>query len=127
MYTVFLIFFFLMIRRPPRSTLFPYTTLFRSQGLQALPAFLIRLLIRRTEGHVVHAACTLTGRCKAWLDGHVQFRAGAALAHLEHMHRGIADAILPDCAHIHGLGQDARGALELRHADPDRTDRKSVV
>src|SRR5258708_31323076 len=28
-----LIFFFLMIRRPPRSTLFPYTTLFRSQGL----------------------------------------------------------------------------------------------
>src|SRR5256885_12934868 len=26
----FLAFFFLMIRRPPRSTLFPYTTLFRS-------------------------------------------------------------------------------------------------
>src|SRR5690606_41601026 len=25
------IFFFLLIRRPPRSTLFPYTTLFRSQ------------------------------------------------------------------------------------------------
>src|SRR3712207_7773037 len=25
--------FFLMIRRPPRSTLFPYTTLFRSEGL----------------------------------------------------------------------------------------------
>src|SRR3712207_7399581 len=25
-------FFFLMIRRPPRSTLFPYTTLFRSKG-----------------------------------------------------------------------------------------------
>src|SRR5256885_16663796 len=26
-----LVFFFLMIRRPPRSTLFPYTTLFRSR------------------------------------------------------------------------------------------------
>src|SRR5476649_3009157 len=26
------LFFFLMIRRPPRSTLFPYTTLFRSGG-----------------------------------------------------------------------------------------------
>src|SRR2546429_5746139 len=26
------LFFFLMIRRPPRSTLFPYTTLFRSHG-----------------------------------------------------------------------------------------------
>src|SRR5437763_17195256 len=25
-------FFFLMIRRPPRSTLFPYTTLFRTRG-----------------------------------------------------------------------------------------------
>src|SRR3712207_9417796 len=31
MYTrLFLFLFFLMIRRPPRSTLFPYTTLFRS-------------------------------------------------------------------------------------------------
>src|SRR5256885_12559453 len=27
----FFLFFFLMIRRPPRSTLFPYTTLFRSR------------------------------------------------------------------------------------------------
>src|SRR5574340_674719 len=27
-------FFFLMIRRPPRSTLFPYTTLFRSRALK---------------------------------------------------------------------------------------------
>src|SRR5438045_4552523 len=29
---IFLFFFFLMIRRPPRSTLFPYTTLFRSDA-----------------------------------------------------------------------------------------------
>src|SRR5207342_3855697 len=29
-------FFFLMIRRPPRSTLFPYTTLFRSDWLPVL-------------------------------------------------------------------------------------------
>src|SRR2546429_6469363 len=28
----YIFFFFLMIRRPPRSTLFPYTTLFRSHG-----------------------------------------------------------------------------------------------
>src|SRR2546430_9341149 len=32
-----LLFFFLMIRRPPRSTLFPYTTLFRS-GIQPKPS-----------------------------------------------------------------------------------------
>src|SRR5437773_12550076 len=30
-------FFFLMIRRPPRSTLFPYTTLFRSRPERVLP------------------------------------------------------------------------------------------
>src|SRR3712207_7454883 len=30
---LYCLFFFLMIRRPPRSTLFPYTTLFRSEGL----------------------------------------------------------------------------------------------
>src|SRR3712207_9534988 len=30
MISVYFLFFFLMIRRPPRSTLFPYTTLFRS-------------------------------------------------------------------------------------------------
>src|SRR5258707_11936006 len=31
-------FFFLMIRRPPRSTLFPYTTLFRSIHCQRMPS-----------------------------------------------------------------------------------------
>src|SRR2546430_16035953 len=30
----YIFFFFLMIRRPPRSTLFPYTTLFRSAAEQ---------------------------------------------------------------------------------------------
>src|SRR2546430_16306266 len=35
--SLYLFFFFLMIRRPPRSTLFPYTTLFRSH---ARPQFL---------------------------------------------------------------------------------------
>src|SRR2546425_6873065 len=30
-------FFFLMIRRPPRSTLFPYTTLFRSRRVEHPP------------------------------------------------------------------------------------------
>src|SRR6266496_5595884 len=37
----FCFFFFLMIRRPPRSTLFPYTTLFRSRLREAerIPVF----------------------------------------------------------------------------------------
>src|SRR5690349_24919797 len=37
-----LFFFFLMIRRPPRSTLFPYTTLFRSSASVPLGSALSR-------------------------------------------------------------------------------------
>src|SRR3712207_9132493 len=46
-----IIVFFLMIRRPPRSTLFPYTTLFRSPGglVHQLPA-LGEVRVRRA-GH----------------------------------------------------------------------------
>src|SRR5256885_16376377 len=44
------IFFFLMIRRPPRSTLFPYTTLFRSPepAARGAPLYLHR---RRPRHH----------------------------------------------------------------------------
>src|SRR5205809_8130456 len=50
----FSFFFFLMIRRPPRSTLFPYTTLFRSYRahVDALADFLSgneRPILRRLE------------------------------------------------------------------------------
>src|SRR5438093_4154877 len=41
----FISFFFLMIRRPPRSTLFPYTTLFRSRRIVAVLALLFRSLV----------------------------------------------------------------------------------
>src|SRR5712664_3925036 len=41
-----LVFFFLMIRRPPRSTLFPYTTLFRST--RAKPAMEVVLALPGT-------------------------------------------------------------------------------
>src|SRR2546422_7945804 len=46
------LFFFLMIRRPPRSTLFPYTTLFRSlrHALLLLPLQVLRA-DRRRRGH----------------------------------------------------------------------------
>src|SRR5256886_17069208 len=52
---VFGMFFFLMIRRPPRSTLFPYTTLFRSQngeisyGFQITPDELPQVYNRSEE------------------------------------------------------------------------------
>src|SRR2546430_11232935 len=45
-----MLFFFLMIRRPPRSTLFPYTTLFRSGGLGSRDAERLLRLARRELG-----------------------------------------------------------------------------
>src|SRR5690348_18377517 len=39
---LFILLFFLMIRRPPRSTLFPYTTLFRSYKLTSNGKTIIR-------------------------------------------------------------------------------------
>src|SRR4051812_50220079 len=44
------LFFFLMIRRPPRSTLFPYTTLFRSKFDSALDNYLKALEVARGAG-----------------------------------------------------------------------------
>src|SRR2546430_12551215 len=38
-------FFFLMIRRPPRSTLFPYTTLFRSFHIPGLGAIFTLVIV----------------------------------------------------------------------------------
>src|SRR5262245_66349776 len=51
-FLVHLLCFFSMIRRPPRSTLFPYTTLFRSRGQRQHPAQLQihgRRSLRRAE------------------------------------------------------------------------------
>src|SRR2546430_5946542 len=47
---IWLLFFFLMIRRPPRSTLFPYTTLFRSSPAAALVRSLSRASGAGTAG-----------------------------------------------------------------------------
>src|SRR5271167_5161302 len=46
---VLCLFFFLMIRRPPRSTLFPYTTLFRS--CLRVPSFVVRQQIAERRLH----------------------------------------------------------------------------
>src|SRR2546430_10453150 len=48
------VFFFLMIRRPPRSTLFPYTTLFRSQRAREHLIAHFGFAVRRTI-HLIFA------------------------------------------------------------------------
>src|SRR5260370_37419000 len=47
--TLHFYFFFLMIRRPPRSTLFPYTTLFRSHRCQKRPRDRLLQQLRLSE------------------------------------------------------------------------------
>src|SRR5437588_12548493 len=64
-----LFFFFLMIRRPPRSTLFPYTTLFRSTILSKTDALdeekwlnMLGTFVKdwfRYESHFVHGRDSL--------------------------------------------------------------------
>src|SRR5579864_9615198 len=65
-------FFFLMIRRPPRSTLFPYTTLFRSvlprHGRTALPRLVARRGPRRSEEHTSELQSHVNLVCRLLLE-----------------------------------------------------------
>src|SRR3989449_3713950 len=81
-----LFFFFLMIRRPPRSTLFPYTTLFRSQntgspskrgkqahttslrGLTSAPIVPLPTRARRSEEHTSELQSRLHLVCRLLLE-----------------------------------------------------------
>src|SRR3989449_11694971 len=63
----FFLFFFLMIRRPPRSTLFPYTTLFRSVRKSALLVLRAKLIFQR------HPDPTLIDGKLVFQEGNFQF------------------------------------------------------
>src|SRR2546426_4460989 len=54
------LFFFLMIRRPPRSTLFPYTTLFRSRMKLKLPLVFVLAICLVDAGLVAGRAAPAT-------------------------------------------------------------------
>src|SRR2546422_3208272 len=88
-------FFFLMIRRPPRSTLFPYTTLFRSSlarttwvpGIQAPPARtrgILPLTSCRSEEHTSELQSRLHLVCRLLLEKKKKKRPGGG---------GIGDGI----------------------------------
>src|SRR5207237_9387461 len=78
-FSSFSFFFFLMIRRPPRSTLFPYTTLFRSlrrvgaaecrwySKLRLIPAGEIARLVR-SEEHTSELQSHLNLVCRLLLE-----------------------------------------------------------
>src|SRR5256885_14398299 len=102
MYGYILFFFFLMIRRPPRSTLFPYTTLFRS-----LAAHDLHLCAehhrREDERAVAHVRMARLQRLGKGLGTHLtlEMRAGAYSPGL----------IVPDI-----VGVAARGDVEIGRA-----------
>src|SRR5690554_7188148 len=68
-------FFLLMIRRPPRSTLFPYTTLFRSHPKAfrscAIQPFGDDIMLSRTQGRFFGSFCA--PKLAAWLLKHLPF------------------------------------------------------
>src|SRR3712207_9259154 len=109
-----------MIRRPPRSTLFPYTTLFRSMYAEQAPSFLAHYLPGLSEDkvvyvphHVAHAASAglaapyptnsvlgLDGRGEAvshlagrYLDGKLEGVACQALPHSLEIGRAVGREI----------------------------------
>src|SRR5437016_10125381 len=75
----FSIIFFLMIRRPPRSTLFPYTTLFRSSSCRALSDLFMK---KTTKPNVHTRACALVGRALVAQVGNLRY--GASTRSEEH-------------------------------------------
>src|SRR2546422_8718117 len=87
---LFSCFFFLMIRRPPRSTLFPYTTLFRSHEPQG------QLLGQRGGGELLLHAGVRDGAWRCLAKGYRR-RAWAV-----QLHRGLLqreEAALPQRLH----------------------------
>src|SRR5256885_16071636 len=89
-----------MIRRPPRSTLFPYTTLFRSIGEQ--------LVVHLPELALLPRAL---GRQRGIAGVRVRGEGKIAIAP-SHPPRG--DQLLADHGHLHRRKRRAEWALEVR-------------
>src|SRR2546422_7208275 len=132
---LYFVFFFLMIRRPPRSTLFPYTTLFRSLGRQDA-AVAGRAVHHRREGrdqvagvdddHVGPGVRDVP----SLLDEPVTHGAEVGVGHLAR-ERGLVGAVARrvdrevDAAQLAGHGcspppPDAAGGTSIRHAPVSR-------
>src|SRR2546427_7300891 len=116
---IYIFFFFLMIRRPPRSTLFPYTTLFRS--LKALEAQMdgYRVVPMAEAARVGDIFVTLTGNVNVIRVEHMRaMKDGAVLANSGHFNVEID---------LEGLKQAATGPTAVRQfVDEWRLDGKRV-
>src|SRR6266496_962382 len=98
----FSFFFFLTIRRPPRSTLFPYTTLFRSAPAQER----VELLLARAE------ALTATAH---FADSHSALLEGIAIVPADSV--VLRARLIRTCAGVeHLLGQQEQAHDRLANA-----------
>src|SRR5256886_14467299 len=83
-----------MIRRPPRSTLFPYTTLFRSLAGTFAAAAVAANLRGLTEGELVHAF----GICGSQAGGIIEYLADGSWTKRLHpgwaAHAGVVATLL---------------------------------
>src|SRR6266536_5474276 len=89
-----ILFFFLMIRRPPRSTLFPYTTLFRSRRVTARGTHCVCLWLShphpRSEEHTSELQSRVDPVCRLLLEkkkGELFRHSGYSIITLEQLRR----------------------------------------
>src|SRR2546430_16000490 len=100
-------FFFLMIRRPPRSTLFPYTTLFRSKERRAMTTHMTgtrkdwlaaRLELLKAEKELTRRSDELARRRQdlPWvrIDKKYRFETDAGSASLADLFRGRSQLLV---------------------------------
>src|SRR3989449_4142587 len=114
LFFIYLLFFFLMIRRPPRSTLFPYTTLFRSStsrrgNAAAFPRWRTKGVTESPSAHIHETP--LDRRGGRHHGTHEVGAPAAALATLE-IAVGRRRAALAGAQHV-GIHAEAHGAARI--------------
>src|SRR5258708_34878256 len=121
-----------MIRRPPRSTLFPYTTLFRSVdiilvGFDVRLPFLRQIFLRengrhrtdRNTGAAVDALCGVDVQLRHFIEQRTAIVIGAAFRRMDTIHR----------THIYAGGilwSDAGCCDDVGHRSPPSMNRISL-
>src|ERR1041385_9272370 len=86
--------FFLMIRRPPRSTLFPYTTLFRSEQIHLVCNRVHRAcdgncFVERSEEHTSELQSRLHLVCRLLLEKNISKKQDAGEDSRSHEARSV--------------------------------------
>src|SRR2546422_9443542 len=102
-----------MIRRPPRSTLFPYTTLFRSYGVRPDLSVLGKAIANGFPLAVVGGRADLmAGVARTWISSTLATER-VALAAAEARLEAFAHEDL--CGHLHRVGTRQLHGLRRRH------------